>query len=377
VSVDGHIATLSTYLGHIAPADTYWYLSASPELNGHGRRAARRALRSAAMTALAPALQAYFTDRLIGQRAASPNTIAAYKVTFRLLLRFASQRTGRTPSALDIADLDAPLVAAFLDHLEAERHNGPATRSNRLAAVHSLFAYLALHHPEHAGSIQRVLAIPTKRTQRNLLTYLTEAEVNALLDACVQGSWTGRRDHAMFTLTIQTGLRISEVIGLTCHDVTLTAGANVHTVGKGRKERQTPLVPTTKAVLKAWLTQRAGAPSDPLFPTTTGRPMSRDAVERRLARTVALATERCLSIGAKRVTMHTLRHTAAMRLLHAGNDITVIALWLGHEQISTTNIYLHADMTHKQKAIDRTRPAAAPQGRYRPPDALIAFLESL
>jgi len=329
------------------------------------------------MTALAPALQAYFTDRLIGQRAASPNTIAAYKVAFRLLLGFASQQTGRTPSALDIADLDAPLIAAFLDHLEADRRNGPATRNNRLAAIHSLFAYLALNYPEHAATIQRVLAIPTKRTERNLVTYLTETELDALLEACDQTTWTGRRDHAMFALAIQTGLRISELTGLACHDVTLTAGAHVHTVGKGRKERRTPLVPTTKAVLKAWLTERAGTPTDPLFPTTTGTHLSRDAVERRLARTVALARERCPSIGTKRVSMHTLRHTAAMRLLLAGNDITVIALWLGHEQIATTNIYLHADMTQKQQAIDRTRPVGGRQGRYQPPDTLIAFLESL
>lgn len=222
-----------------------------------------------------------------------------------------------------------------------------------------------------------MLAIPTKRTERNLVTYLTETELDALLEACDQSTWTGRRDHAMFALTIQTGLRISELTGLACQDVTLTAGAHVHTVGKGRKERRTPLVPTTKAVLKAWLTERAGTPTDPLFPTTTGRHLSRDAVERRLARTVALARERCPSIRTKRVSMHTLRHTAAMRLLLAGNDITVIALWLGHEQIATTNIYLHADMTHKQQAIDRTRPVGARQGRYQPPDTLIAFLESL
>jgi integrase/recombinase XerD len=329
------------------------------------------------MSALAPALQAYFTDRLISQRAASPNTIAAYKLTFRLLLGFASQRTGRAPSALDIADLDAPLIAAFLDHLETDRHNRPVTRNNRLAAVHSLFAYLALNYPEDAATIQRVLAIPTKRTERNLLTYLTDVEVDALLQACEQRTWTGRRDHAMFALTIQTGLRISELTGLTCQDVTLTAGANVHTVGKGRKERRTPLVPTTRAVLKTWMTERAGAPSDPLFPTTTGTRLSRDAVERRLTRTLALAGETCPSIRTKRVSTHTLRHTAAMRLLLAGNDITVIALWLGHEQIATTNIYLHADMSQKQRAIDRTRPANARQGRYQPPDALLAFLESL
>lgn len=329
------------------------------------------------MSALAPALQAYFTDRLISQRAASANTIAAYRTTFRLLLGFTSKRIGTTPSSLDIADLDAPLIAAFLDHLERDRHNRPATRNNRLAAIHSLFAYLALGHPEHAGSIQRVLAIPPKRTERNLLTYLTEPEVDALLDVCDQTTRTGRRDHAMFALAIQTGLRISELAGLNCNDVTLTTGAHVHTIGKGRKERRTPLVPTTTAVLKTWLKERAGTPADPLFPTITGTRLSRDAIEKRLAHHVTLATATCPSIGPKRITMHTLRHTAAMRLLLAGNDITVIALWLGHEQISTTNIYLHADMSQKERAIARTTPPNAKPGRYRAPDALIAFLEAL
>jgi integrase/recombinase XerD len=329
------------------------------------------------MSALAPALQAFFTDRLIGQRAASPNTIAAYKVTFRLLLGFAVQRTGKAPGTLDIAELDAPLVAAFLDHLERDRHNSVATRNNRLAAIHSLFGYLALQHPEHAGSIQRVLAIPPKRAERNLVTYLTEPEVDALLAACDQSTWTSRRDHAMLALTIQTGLRISELAALTRQDVTLTVGANVHTLGKGRKERRTPLVPATKVILKAWLRHHPGAPDDPLFPTITRRRLSRDAIERRLAHHVALASKSCPSIKTKHVTMHTLRHTAAMRLLIAGNDITVIALWLGHEQVATTNIYLHADMTQKQEAIDRTRPLAAKPGRYRPPDAILTFLEGL
>lgn len=189
--------------------------------------------------------------------------------------------------------------------------------------------------------------------------------------------WTGRRDHAMFALTIQTGLRISELISLACQDITLSTGANVHTVGKGRKERRTPLTPPTRTVLGAWLRERAGAPEDPLFPTITGKRLSRDAIERRLAIHLASAAASCPSIKTKHVTMHTLRHTAAMRLLLAGNDITVIALWLGHEQITTTQIYLHADMTHKQQAIDRTRPLAAKPGRYQPPDALLAFLEAL
>jgi len=329
------------------------------------------------MAALAPALQAYFTERLINQRAASPNTIAAYRTTFRLLLAFTAQRTGTVPSKLDINALDATLISAFLDHLERARGNSPATRNNRLAAIHSLFSYLALHHPEHAGSIQRVLAIPPKRTERHILTYLTDQEADTLLAACDQRTWTGRRDHAMLALTLQTGLRISEVAGLTRGDVTLAAGAHVHTLGKGRKERRTPLIPTTKAVLKAWLTEVGGDPGEPLFPSTTGKQLSRDAIERRLARHLAAAGQNCSSLQVKSVTMHTLRHTAAMRLLLAGNDITVIALWLGHEQVSTTTIYLHADMTHKQQAIDRVAPLTAKPGRHQPPDTLLAFLENL
>jgi len=329
------------------------------------------------MTALAPALQAYFTERLINQRAASPNTIAAYRTTFRLLLTFAAQRTATAPSKLDLDALDANLISAFLDHLERGRGNSPATRNNRLAAIHSLFGYLALHHPEHAGSIQRILAIPPKRTERHLLTYLTDPEADALLAACDQQTWTGRRDHALLALTLQTGLRISEVAGLTRGDVTRTAGAHVHTIGKGHKERRTPLIPTTKAVLKAWLAELGGDPGDPLFPSTTGKHLSRDATEHRLARHLDTAARNCPSLQAKTVTMHTLRHTAAMRLLLAGNDITVIALWLGHEQVSTTTIYLHADMTQKQQTIDSTAPLTAKAGPYKPPDALLVFLENL
>jgi integrase/recombinase XerD len=270
------------------------------------------------MTALAPSLQAYFTQRLIGERAASPNTIASYKLTFQLLLAFASSAVKKAPSSLDIADLDAPLIASFLEHLEQDRRNSVATRNSRLAAVHSLFGYLALRHPEHAGSIQRVLAIPPKRAERNLVTYLSDAEANALLGACDLTRWTGRRDHAMFALAIQTGLRISELAGLTRGDVTLTAGACVRTVGKGRKERATPLIASTVAVLKAWLAGQPGTGADPLFPTTTGRHLSRDAIERRLAVCVSKAGQHCPSITAKRVTAHTLRHTAAMRLQGRG-----------------------------------------------------------
>jgi integrase/recombinase XerD len=329
------------------------------------------------MTALAPSLQAYFTDRLIGQRSASPNTIAAYKLTLRLLLVFASEKLAKAPSNLDIADLDAPLITAFLQYLEHDRGNSISSRNNRLAAIHSLFGYLVLHHPEHAASIGRVLAIPPKRTERNLVTYLTDAEVDALLASCDQTSWTGQRDHAMFALTIQAGLRISELAGLTRQDITLGVGANVHTVGKGRKERRTPLISSITRILKAWLDQNRGGPVDPLFPTRTGRPLSRDAIEHRLAQHISLAARNCPSIKSKRITMHTLRHTAAMRLLFAGNDITVIALWLGHEQIATTQLYLHADMTHKRRAIERTKPLGVKPGNYRPSDTLLTFLENL
>lgn len=329
------------------------------------------------MTALAPTLQAFFTDRLMNQRHASRHTIAAYRDTFRLLLAFACDHTGTAPSALDVADLDAPLIGAFLEHLETGRGNSVRTRNARLAAIHSLFAYAALRHPEHAGCIQRVLAIPSKRFDRELVTYLTEPEADALLAACDQSTWTGRRDHAMFLLAIQTGLRVSELIGLTCADIVLGRGAHVHCLGKGRKERRTPLLPATAATLKAWLHERDGTPADPLFPTSTGRVLSRDAVEHRITKYAASATMRCKSLAAKQVTVHTLRHTAAMRLLTSGVDITVIALWLGHENITTTQIYLHADMTQKQRAIERTRPLGGKPGRYQPPDPVLAFLEAL
>lgn len=329
------------------------------------------------MSDLAPTLQSFFTDRLIGQRQASPNTIAGYRDVFRLLLGYAAQKLGKKPADLDIADLDAPLIAEFLDHLEHTRGNSVRTRNHRLAAIHSLFTYAVLRHPEHAASIQRVLAIPTKRAQRNLVTFLTEQEADALLASCDLSRWTGRRDRALLLLTIQTGLRISELARLTCADVTLGVGAHVHCIGKGRKERRTPLVPATVKVLRTWLAERNGTALDPLFPTTTGTPMSRDAIERRIALHVATATQDCPSLAAKQVTAHTLRHTCAMRLLTSGVDVTLIALWLGHEQVSTANIYLHADMSQKEHAIARTTQPTTKPGRYRAPDTVMAFLESL
>lgn len=329
------------------------------------------------MSLLAPTLQAFFSDRLISQRQASPHTIAAYRDTLRLLLAFASQATGRQPSQLDIDDLDAPLIGAFLDHLEHERNNGIRTRNARLAAIRSLFKYAALKHPEHAATIQRVLAIPSKRFERALVTFLTEPELDALLAAPDRGTWTGRRDHAMLLLGAQTGLRAAELTGLACGDIHLGVGAHARCTGKGRKQRITPLTKQTVAVLRTWLNERAGEPSDRLFPTRTGRPLSRDAIEHRIAKHAATATTACPSLAAKNITPHVLRHTAAMRLLHASVDTSVIALWLGHEQIETTQIYLHADMKLKEQALARTTPPDTPPGRYRPPDALLTFLEAL
>ena len=329
------------------------------------------------MSALAPTVQAFFTQRLLQERNASPHTIAAYRDTIKLLLRFAATRCGREPSMLDIADLDADTVAAFLDHLQTDRGNSARTRNARLAAIHSLYRYAALRHPEHAHDIQRVLSIPPKRTDRALVTFLDQPEIAALLAAPDRTTWTGRRDHALLLLAIQTGLRASELTTLNIDDVQLAGAAHVTCEGKGRKQRITPLTRTTSAVIRVWLAERGGQPDDPLFPTIRGRRLGRDGLERRLAVHVARATRGQPSLKEKNVTLHTLRHTAAMQLLHAGIETTVIALWLGHERVETTQIYLHADLALKEKALARTKPPDAKPGRYRPPDTLLAFLEAL
>lgn len=329
------------------------------------------------MTALAPILETFFTDRLVRQRQASPHTIAAYRDTWRLLLGHASLKTAKQPSKLEITDLDARLIAGFLDHLERERGNSPRTRNARLAAVRSLFRYAALRHPEHAETIARVLAIPPQRHDQALVTYLTEPELAALLIAPDRSTWAGRRDHALILLAAQTGLRVSELIGLRVGDLHLGTGAHVSCTGKGRKERITPLTASTVRVVRTWLAERGGQPEEPLFLTRSGGRLSRDAIEHRLAKHTATAATRCSSLASKTVTAHTLRHTAAMRLLQSGVDTAVIALWLGHEQTETTRIYLHADLALKERALERTKPPEARPGRYRPPDKLLAFLEAL
>jgi site-specific recombinase XerD len=329
------------------------------------------------VSTLAPTLQAFFTDRLARQRQASPHTIAAYRDAIKLLLAFAAGQTGKPPCRLDIADLDAPLIGAFLNQLETSRGNSVRTRNARLAAIHSLFRYAALRHPDHAAVIARVLAIPPKRFDKALITYLTEPEITALLAAPDQATWTGRRDHTLLTLACQTGLRVTELTDLTINDVHLGTGAHVSCLGKGRKQRITPLTATTTAVLAGWLAERGGLPTDPLFITRRGTPLSRDALERRITRYTAAAARSCPALREKKISPHILRHSAAMRLLNAGVDTTVIALWMGHENVATTQIYIHADLALKEKAIARTAPQDTPPGRYQPPDAVLAFLDGL
>lgn len=329
------------------------------------------------MSLVAPTLEAFFTSRLIGERHASPRTVAAYRDTFCLLVRFAARTTRCEASRLDFADLDAPLIGAFLDYLENERGNSVRTRNARLAAIHSLFRFAARHHPEHAGSIERVLAIPHKRHERALVSFLTKDEITALPDSPDRSTWIGRRDHALLTLAVQTGLRVGELIGLGCSDVVLTSGPHVRCHGKGRKERITPLTPQGVETLSAWLAERHGGPAEPLFPSRRGGRLSEDAVQFLVAKYAALATARCPSIAAKHITPHVLRHSCAMFLREAGVDISTIALWLGHENIATAQIYLHADLAIKEKALALAAPPGTPPGRYRPPDQLLAFLEAL
>jgi integrase/recombinase XerD len=329
------------------------------------------------VTALAPTLQAFFTQRL-PQRGASPHTVAAYRDCMRLLLGYLYETTRVAPSRLDFEHLDATRIGAFLEHLERDRHVSVATRNARLAAVHSLFRFAALQHPEHAETIARVLAIQPKHDEQEDVCFLTVTETEALLAAPDLARRTGRRDRAMLLVAAQTGLRVSELVSLRIEDVHFGAGAHVDCLGKGRKYRSTPLTPQVAEVLKAWLKERGGSAADPVFPGPRGEPLSRDAVRRLVNKYVAAATPGCPSLATKPISAHSLRHTAAMRLLENGTDVFVIALLLGHSNPRTTEqIYLHANMALKEQALARTAPLCTAPGRYRPPDQLLAFLESL
>lgn len=329
------------------------------------------------MSLIAPTLQSFFTDRLVNQRHASPRTIASYRDSLRMLVVFIQARTGKPASALDWHDLPAETISAFLDHLQTERQNSARTRNLRLTAIRSLFAHAALRHPEHAALIQQVLAIPAKRYDKPIVSFLTTEQTDALTAAPDLTRWEGRRDRALLLLALQTGLRVSELTGLNCGDLTLGTGACIRCMGKGRKHRAVPLTAETQAVLDVWISERAGNQDEPLFPTRTGRRLSSDAVQALVRKHATTAAEHCPSIRPDRLHPHVLRHSCAMALLQAGVDTAVIALWLGHADIRSTNVYLHADMTIKQRALDLTAPTSAPPGRYRPADPLLSFLEGL
>jgi site-specific recombinase XerD len=328
-------------------------------------------------TPLAPLLERFFTQRLMQQRQASPHTISSYRDSFRQFLQFAAHRLQQAPSRLRLADLDAPVIGAFLEHLERERKIAVRSRNLRLTALHSFFRYAAFEAPTHAAQIQRVLAIPSKRFPRRLVAFLTRPEVEALLAAPDLGTWAGRRDHAFMLLAVQTGLRVSELTGLTRADLCLGTGAHVRVLGKGRKERCTPLAKPTRAVLQAWLREPPRGDGTVLFPSAQGNRLSIHGVQYLLNKHRRVAANKCPSLREKRVTVHRLRHTMAMDLLQAGVDRSVIALWLGHESVETTQIYLEATLAMKEAALAKTSPPPGRVRRYQPGDQLLGFLQSL
>lgn len=322
-------------------------------------------------------LQRFFTDRLLGQLGASAHTVACYRDAFRLLLGFPTQRLGREPSDLRLEGLEANFLGEFLEHLEGDRRNGVPTRNNRLCALHAFFRYVALNEPALALHCQRLLAIPIKRYDRAPVEFLTQEESAALIAAPDLGTWIGRRDRALLLLAIHTGLRNSEITSLRCQDVDIGTGAHVRCLGKGRKMRCTPLRPEVIAVLKNWLSEQGGDPVDPVFPSSRGGHLSADALQRLVVRHAVTARRACPSLVGKTVTPHTLRHAAAMALLRGGVDPSVIALWLGHESMETTRIYLHADMQMKEQALAHSTSCGVAPDRFHPKDPLLAFLENL
>lgn len=322
-------------------------------------------------------LEAFFTDRLIAQRRVSPHTIASYRDTFRLLLQFAHKRLKKQPSQLTLDDLDAPLICAFLDDIEEKRLNVARSRNLRLTAIRSFFRYASFQEPGYSAHIQRVLAIPSKKQQKKLVSFLTRPEIDALLAAPDQKTWAGRRDHAFLFLAVQTGLRLSEMVSLRWKTIDLGAGAHVRCNGKGRKERCTPLTKQTVVVMKAWFREQNGKPEDIAFPSQRGTQLSSDGVQYLVSKNVKIAQAICPSLSEKRVTPHVLRHTTAMELLQSGIDTSLIALWLGHESVETTQIYLDANLALKEEILDKTTPIDAKVGRYKADDDLLSFLKNL
>jgi site-specific recombinase XerD len=325
----------------------------------------------------APLLERFFTQRLMQQRQASPHTISSYRDTFRQFLRFVQQRLHKPPAKLGFEDIDAPLIVAFLDDLEQRQGVSVRSRNLRLTAIHSFFRYAAFEEPAQSAQIQRVLAIPTKRFTRTLVPFLTRPEVDALLAAPDQCTWSGRRDHAFLLVAVQTGLRLSEMTGLKREDIVVGAGAHVRVIGKGRKERCTPFAKCTRTVLKAWLREPQRGDGDVLFPSAKGERLSVHGVQYLLTKHRLTAAKVCPSLKQKRVTVHRLRHTMAMDLLQSGTERAVIALWLGHESVETTQIYLDATLAMKEKTLAKTSPRHGKPGRYKPGDQLLDFLNNL
>jgi integrase/recombinase XerD len=326
---------------------------------------------------LSALIQSFFTDRLYAQMDASPHTIASYRDTFRLLLKFAGEKAGKSLMALSIEELDVEMIGVFLDDIENVRKNSVRSRNTRLAAVRSFFRFVALHEPAYMFHCQKILSMPSKRYVRGNVEFLDAQEMQGLLNAPDCSTWIGRRDHAILTIALQTGLRASELVKLRCCDIVLETGPHVRCEGKGRKLRATPLRRETVTVMKNWLKERRGSEYDPLFPTTRGDQMSRDALEHLVKRHIKTASKSCPSLIGKRVSPHVLRHSTAMDLLHHGVDQAVIALWLGHESVETTQAYIHADMKLKEKALAKMSPPVQHTGRYKPDDKLLSFLENL
>jgi len=322
-------------------------------------------------------LQAFFSEYLLTQRRASPHTVRSYRDAFRLLLRFTSTHLRRAPTDLVLGDLGPALISQFLVHLEQERHNSPRSRNARLAAIHAFFRYVALRDPGRALLCQQVLAIPSKRFERGIVEFLDDDETRALLSAPDPATWIGRRDRALLLVAVQTGLRVSELVALRRDDVALGTGAHVRCLGKGRKLRCTPLRSDVVGVIRAWIRELPATDPAPLFPSSRKGHLSCDAVERLVAKHTRAAAQQCPSIAVKHITPHVLRHSAAMALLRRGVDRSVIALWLGHESMETTQIYLHADIRMKERALAHTTPSGLKPGRFRPDDVLLEFLESL
>ena len=322
-------------------------------------------------------LQKFFTERLMAQMEASANTIAGYRDTFRLLLLFTSQQSGKAPTKIKVEDLDSNLVNNFLAHLEGKRSNSARSRNTRLAAIRSFFRFVAMNEPSLMLQCQQILAMPSKRYVRRTVDFLDRNEMEALAAAPDCSTWVGRRDHVLLNLALQTGLRASELVNLRGSDVVMGTGAHIRCEGKGRKQRCTPLRKEMVEVLATWLKERGRTDQDPLFPSNHGSKLSRDALEHIVQRHTETAAKKCPSLKGKRVSPHVLRHSTAMELLQHGVDQSVIALWLGHESVETTQVYLHADLRLKEKALERMDPKTKKTGRYRPDDKLMAFLEDL